>query len=116
MDTYALESFIDFCDDMQIAQEGSIKESFKKVKDWLIEQFQKLLEWFKSKIRKLQEKRLEKKIDRRLKKLEKKIIDGLKRVKASTTEEELNDLNRLRDEIVDEANYIFNNDPRLRGI
>jgi len=41
--SYAIESFISYCDDMMIVTEG-VKEGFEKLKAWLIKQFSKLLD------------------------------------------------------------------------
>jgi len=73
MDNYAIESFIDFCDDMEIAQEGSIGDNLKKIKNWIITQLKRLINWFKSIWRKIQDKRLELRVKRNIGKIEREL-------------------------------------------
>jgi len=51
--SYAIESFIEYCDGMMIATEG-VKEGFEKVKAWLIKQFTKLINAIHGWVRKKQ--------------------------------------------------------------
>ena len=48
MDTYALESFIDFCDEMQIAQEG---ERLDNLKAKVVQFIAKIVDWIEGKVR-----------------------------------------------------------------
>jgi len=106
MNELAIESFIDFCDDMQIAQEGSIGDNLKRIKDWLIDKFQKLIQWITDKIRKAVETRTEKRTQRKLQKLLKMSRDGLKAAKALSEEGAADELVQLFDEITNGVNNL----------